>query len=101
MYSVEVHQANQIMENQQELKLEDIPVMNYGKYMIDKMRAFGDKEALVIFCKFGTRARECHYYSNLGYKFLSYRSVLTQAQDKSQVTSLFNTAHLHVGAFLR
>ena len=63
------------MEKHQELKMEDIPVMNYGKYMIDKMRAFGDKEALVIFsnfcndydisylvCKNCTRDRKCHYY---------------------------------------
>ena len=44
-----------MMENLQELKMEDIPVMNYGKYMIDKMRAFGDKEALVMFCNFCIR----------------------------------------------
>ena len=44
-----------MMEHLQELKMEDIPVMNYGKYMIDKMRAFGDKEALVMLCNFCKR----------------------------------------------
>ena len=29
------------------LKLEDIPVMNLGRYMLDKMKNFKDQEALV------------------------------------------------------
>ena len=29
------------------LRLEDIPVMNYGKYMLDQMKAYKDQEAVV------------------------------------------------------
>lgn len=34
-------------EPSKKLELEDIPVMNFGKFMIDKMREFADDEAMV------------------------------------------------------
>ena len=33
--------------NKKTLRLEDIPVMSFGKYMIETLRKYGDEEALV------------------------------------------------------
>ena len=33
--------------NKKTLRLEDIPVMSFGKYMVEALRKYGDEEALV------------------------------------------------------
>ena len=33
--------------NKKTLRLEDIPVMSFGKYMVETLRKYGDEEALV------------------------------------------------------
>ena len=34
-------------DKRRSIRLEDIPVMNSGKYVLDKMKTFKDQEALV------------------------------------------------------
>lgn len=36
--------------NMAEVKVEDIPRVNFGKFVIDKLRKYGDRVALVSYC---------------------------------------------------